>query len=360
MAKLTAISGLGGKGPACFMLETAAARIMLDLGYGPQPGLLPDVAGVGQVDALLLSHSHRDHAGGLALRPALGNPPVYASDIGRRLLRGSVDSHSLPLRGMTDVLGIKVTTGRSGHAPGGVWLHLAVGGGLLYMGDNCAESLIYANDEPPAARVVIADCSYGTYDTPLSAVIPAFNAILDAGPVLLPIPVAGRGPEIALHVLRSGRGEPAIDDAMRDSLAKLTVDDHACLKSGVRDELARLAASARAINDNPSGIMLAGVADAASGEAARLVERWEHSTSPAIVFTGYVPPGTPAARLTESGRASYRRWNVHPLLSENVSLARAAGAEIVLPAFGDAARCRQDWATAFAPARVITAGAVEI
>src|SRR3954471_5411075 len=127
MARLTAVSGLGGKGPACFLLETAAARIMLDLGYGPQPGLLPDVGGVGNVDALLISHSHRDHAGGFSLRPALGNPPVYASDIVRRLLKDSVD-RSLPLTGVTDVLGIKVTTGRSGHAPGGVWLHLAVGG----------------------------------------------------------------------------------------------------------------------------------------------------------------------------------------------------------------------------------------
>ena len=35
---------------------------------------------------------------------------------------------------MTDVLGIKVTTGRSGHAPGGVWLHLAVGGGRALHG----------------------------------------------------------------------------------------------------------------------------------------------------------------------------------------------------------------------------------
>jgi Cft2 family RNA processing exonuclease len=359
MTKLTAISGLGGKGPACFIVETAAARIMLDLGYGPQPGLLPDVSGIGPVDALLLSHSHRDHAGGFALRPALGNPPVYASDIVRRLLP-SVDSHSLPLRGVTNVLGITVTTGRSGHAPGGVWLHLAVGGGLLYMGDNCSQSLIYASDEPPAARIVIADCSYGTYDISLSEVIAAFDTIFDAGPVLLPIPVAGRGPEIALHVMRSGRGEPAIDDAMRNSLAKLSADDHACLKLGVRDELARLAASARAIGDEPTGIMLAGVADAASGEAARLVERWQHENWPAIVFTGYVPPGTPAAHLTQNGRASYQRWNVHPLLSENARLVRAAGAEIVLPAFGDAARCREDWATAFAPARVITAGAVEI
>ena len=113
------------------------------------------------------------------------------------------------------------------------------------MGDNCAESLIYANDEPPAARVVIADCSVRDLRYAAQRGDPRVQSQYSTrGPGLLPIPVAGRGPEIALHVLRSGRGEPAIDDAMRDSLAKLIADDHACLKPGVRDELARLAASA--------------------------------------------------------------------------------------------------------------------
>ena len=32
----------------------------------------------------------------------------------------------------TEVLGVRVRTGRNGHAPGGVWLHLDIGGGLLY------------------------------------------------------------------------------------------------------------------------------------------------------------------------------------------------------------------------------------
>ena len=61
MPRLTAISGCGARGPACFLVETDEARLMLDLGYGPQPGLWPDVSHFGRVDALLLSHSHRDH-----------------------------------------------------------------------------------------------------------------------------------------------------------------------------------------------------------------------------------------------------------------------------------------------------------
>ncbi len=359
MARLTAISGLGGKGPACFLLETSNSRVLLDLGYGPQPGLLPNVDAVGKVDTLLLSHSHRDHAGGFTLLGKVGNPPIYATDIVRRMLPAGTNSRPLPLQGTTEVAGLQVTTGRSGHAPGGVWLHLAVGGGLLYMGDNCDESLLYAADAPPPAQIVIVDASYGAYETSLVECCKKFDPLFDAGPVLLPIPVAGRGPEMALYLMRSGRGAPRIDDEMRASLVRLATEDSACLKPGAAAELAQLAATAAAIGQ-PQGVMLAGIADATAGEAAKLVTAWEHAAAPAIVFTGYIPPGTPAERLTTSKRGSYLRWNVHPLLSDNARLVRAVGATTVLPAFGDANRHFEVWKAAFAPARVVIDEPVEL
>lgn len=48
----------------------------------------PDVSGVGRVDALLLSHAHRDHAGGLKLLPEVGNPSLYPSGPLAHLLQG--------------------------------------------------------------------------------------------------------------------------------------------------------------------------------------------------------------------------------------------------------------------------------
>ena len=358
MATLTAISGLGAKGPACFLVEADGARVLLDLGYGPQPGLWPDVSHVGPIDALLLSHGHRDHAGALSLLPRIGNPPVYATDIVRRRLPEGVASVTLPLQGTREICGMKVATGRNGHAPGGICLHIGVGEGLLYTGDISVESAVYAYDRPRPAGTLLIDASYGTYDVALDDALHDFDDIFDAGPVLLPVPPAGRAPDIALHVARTGRGLPHIDDAVRSALSDLAGDSRECVRPDVADEIAAIAKEAPRLED-ARGVMLAGVADATTGDAARLVGRWEGEATPTIVFTGYIPPDTPADRLTRSGRARYMRWNVHPRLGDCVDLVRQTAAHTVLPAFGDA-RHLEAWSAAFAPAAVRLGGRVAL
>ncbi len=356
-ACVTPISGCGAKGPACFLVETGGARLLLDLGYGPQPGLWPDVSSVGTVDALLISHSHRDHAGGLKLLPQIGNPGLYATDIVRRLLPQGSDVTTLPLHGTIDVCGIRVTTGRNGHAPGGVWLHLEIAGGLLYMGDYSVDSLLYAYDPPPPAATVVLDASYGVYDTLRAEALRAFERVFDDAPVLMPVPAAGRGPEIALQLLRSRRVYAHIDDAVRSAAVDLAGESTACVHANVRADLAALAENAPAI-EGAKGVMLAAAADGTSGDAAALIDAWA-AAGPDIVFTGYVPPGTPAEQLTASRRARYLRWPVHPRLADNIRLVRDTGARAVLPAFGDA-RHLTGWEDAFSPARVVLNGPVAL
>lgn len=348
MATVRPISGLGGKGPACFLVEADGLRLMLDLGYGPQPGRWPDVASVGRVDALLLSHAHADHAGALSLLPQVGAPPIYASETVGRILGPGVRVRPLPLQGSADVLGLRVRTGRSGHAPGGIWLHLDVGAGLLYMGDYSIESALYAFDPPPSAATVILDASYGEYSASLGDCQTHLSAFFSEN-VLFPVPEGGRGPDIALHLFRAGHA-PRIDSQVRAALERLAGPDRGALREGLVQPLAQLAAEALPI-DGPHGLMLASRADASAGEAARLIAQWQDQPAPAIVFTGYLPPGTPAQRLTQNGRAGYRRWNVHPRLDDNVELVRATGARTVLPAFGEAKHLSA-WQEAFAPAGV--------
>ncbi len=353
---LRLISGVGAKGPACFVLETGGRRIMLDLGEGPPPGLLPDVTGLGPVDALVLSHDHTDHVGGLPLLQTLGNPPVYASDVvardlAKRFAPKSLALRPLPVGGTGEVLGIEVTTGRNGHAPGGIWLHFPVGGGLLYTGDWSTESILYAFDAPEKpAEVALVDCSYGTYQKTLGNCWEALAPLVERGTLLLPVPANGRGPELALQVLRYGRTDIFVDAAMAQALRRLVGTDEASLRADAVDDIEAIAGTAMPIEE-PRGIMLAASADGTSGATKTLLERWAQNVEPAIVFTGYRAPDTPADRLIKNGRAQFLRWNVHPRLSDVIALAETVCPRTIIPAFCDRTQL-PGLAQALAPAHV--------
>jgi Cft2 family RNA processing exonuclease len=347
---LRIISGVGSKGPACFILEAQGKRLMLDLGYGPQPGLWPNVDGVGKVDALLLTHSHKDHIGGLELLPKIGNPPIYCTEITGKKLPAGTPFKPLPLSAgrKVKVEGIEMETGRNGHAPGGVWLRFHSGTGFLYTGDYSTESALYAFDMPPKSRTALIDCSYGDDDTPLAKRQQALAPEL-AGDAFLPAPADGRGPDIAVHLARNGK-VIHFDDATREAVRDLTGAARGWLRDDVKRELVQLADKALPPGE-PTGATFATPATCDGGEAGKLVERWEKAGKPAIVFTGYIPPGTPADRLVKSGRAKFLRWNVHPRLSDTITLVRATGAATVIPAFCDR-KFLPELQTALGPASV--------
>lgn len=333
MAKLTVVSGVGGKLPAAFLLEIGGARLLLDLGEGPEAGVLPDLSGVGHVDAILLSHAHIDHIGGLSLRATIGNPPVHATaETWRQIpetLVAPADRHVLPLRGAAIVAGVPLTIGRSGHAPGGIWVHTDEAGGFLYTGDWSVESTVFPFDPPPPAATVVTDASYGDRNTTLKDQIEAIAEAARDGAVLC-VPAFGRGPEMALRLASLGL-RPRLCPAIRAEVEHLAADRSGLVEPGVADALATLLATIADEPMTPDDIVIATEANAEAGLAAELLSRRDEGFR--FLFSGHVPPGTPAARLIAAGEANWLPWNVHPRLEDTVDLVDRVGAQTIVAAF---------------------------
>jgi Cft2 family RNA processing exonuclease len=349
--RFEAISGVGAKGPACFLFEIGGSRILVDAGIGPDAGRVPDLSRVGHLDAVVISHAHPDHAGALSLLGCLAPDRIHATRTTLELLgfNGGVE---LPERGETIIAGLRIATGRAGHCAGGVWLRFEEGGGFLYMGDHCEESAIYDYDEPPASSTVVVDASYGSYQERNGDSDDWVARIAGLMPVVLPVPADGRGLEILAMLADAGIGPLCTDGPVRASLERCLHLDDGYLRPGTRERLLLMATNLKPADPaNLHGVAVVSNGEANGGMAAEFVAYYETTDKPSFIFTGYTGAGTASARLVASGRAQKRRWNVHPTFGENVELVRRIGARTVVPAFLDSddyARC----ASAFLPAVV--------
>src|SRR5262247_3204632 len=302
-ASLDAASGLGPKEPAAFVVEAGGRRLLLDCGEGPEPGRLPDVERIGRVDAVVLSHGHNDHVGALRLLDRIGRPQVFATAPVLARLKG-ITGHTIPIRGRCEILGIKVETGADGHAPGGVWLRLSVGDGLLYMGDYSVESRLYAVDPPSPTPTMIFDGSYGDAEEAIEPQHRRILEILARGPALLPVPPDGRGPELAMVLLEAGL-DVAIDEQVRSVASMLTQAARESARPDSIPRLQRLIRDARRldVDAQPQDVMVAHGGSGDAGVAGALIKRWEGRPDPIILLTGHVAAGTSGRRLVDSGRA---------------------------------------------------------
>lgn len=318
MARLKAISGLNRKSAAIFIVETSGQRILFDLGDGLEPGEHPSLSGIGAVDAVFLSHAHTDHAGSLSRLDEIGNPPVFAT---ARTFGFLPETHKprqaniIAECGHFRFEGLNVSTGRCGHAPGGVWFHLETeNGGFIYTGDISMESKGMPFDPLPRAATLLIDASYGDRDQSLATQITAIAKQAEGGAVLC-CPAAGRGTDMAVSMAEHGlrvHVSPVIDAEVKAATGRsFPVID---------------AATAR-----PDQVIIATESNGEAGLSAELLARGGFR----FIFSSHVPYGTPAHRLIDRGEAHWMPWNVHPRRRDIIALAAQCGAQQVLPAFVD-------------------------
>ncbi|MBT9383504.1 MBL fold metallo-hydrolase [Pseudooceanicola sp. CBS1P-1] len=331
MAEVQVLSGVGDKGPACLRVTHPGGCWLLDCGHGPEESAPFRTEWLEGVDAVFISHDHVDHIGG-AVHVIAAGLPIYTTAITARALPPGARVSEIPVQGRMRIGGVTLTTGRNGHALGGVWMHFDLGRGLFYSGDWSEESHWFAFDEPPAARTALIDASYHLDPVPQTRRKADLDALLAGlpGQVLLPVPPSGRAGELALHLM--GQGSLGLDDTCRDVLA-------AALGAGPSAGISEAAHALAPLLEHPfdpeARFLLCDTPNAEAGAARALLERAQRAGRLGrdfhVVFTGHMTAH--ARALAAHPGVHFTRWNVHPPLGDQLALVDRLGVERFVPLF---------------------------
>lgn len=341
------LGGFGEKGRTSIAISNSKQRIMLDAGIkvgaaGAEyyPAL---VDGVGDIDAVLISHAHEDHVGALSWLLSKGYRgrilmTAETRDEAPSTLEGYADpidlarfpfpTDRIELFEPGDTLsmgGLEVATGRSGHVVGGVWFAVEDGSRrIVYSADVVPDSKVFVMDAMPRCDLLVFDASYGAdpVSGPARAEAIAAWVANHADGCLLPTPLSGR----SLELMAVMKGPFAIHASMRASLAA-QIEAHAALHAEVVPLLRQRLTEAADWNDGeplPGCPLLADDGMGKAGPSAMLLPLAATTPYP-ILLTGHLPAGSPGEMLHTADRADWIRMPTHPTLSGNLAIWEGAG-----------------------------------
>ncbi len=362
-ASLMTLGGFAEVGRSCMLLSTQESKILLDCGINETArdslAALPrfDVAGIGmdEIDAVVLSHAHMDHAGFV---PALykygyGGPvycteptmllmsilqqyyvknskaPLYSeSDIERALV------HTIPLTHgvVTDISpDVKLVLSNSGHMLGSVSAHLHIGNGdhnLVYTGDmKFGKTLALDNAywNFPRVETMIIESTYGGKEDILSpreeadaTLAKMINAVAHAGGrVLIPVPAAGIAQELLLTIdmlTRAGRitnvpvfVEKIVSDATAVYEAYpefLSRDLRPRISESEESPFGQQFATVESLETKQGepAVILAPSSMLAGGPSANYLKQIAPDPISKVILVSYQAPDTPGRQLQEGSR----------------------------------------------------------
>ena len=350
--ELALYGGFGEKGRTCIGVAHGGFRVLLDAGVKTSDRGLPDYhpaiepAALASLDALVFTHAHEDHLAAIGWCVVNGFAGrVLMTDETCREMPGVLDGYAearerdaaarvaiepLPVGTSTGLGPLRITTGRSGHVAGGVWLALDDGDVRFdYCGDVVPASPVFAMDALPPCDAIALDASYGDDDVPFRVRAAGIAAWIAGQPrgVVLPTPLHGRSAEL-LDVVP---GPVALAPGMREAL-RAQLDQSGWLHAQAPGRLEQRLAAAqdwRPTDELPPAALLCHDGMGMAGTSRDILALARAVGHPTL-FTGHVPAGTPGAAMLDAGLAHWIRLPTHPTRDENVELAARSGARVVL------------------------------
>lgn len=248
--KIRFLGGTKEVGRSCVHLDTDRSNILLDCGLKQDEiSEYPDLAGVGAVDSVILSHAHIDHTGGL---PLLSNKGLFREDasifctpptatIAKTLLWDSYKLQkacwdeegkdypfdekdvkeilerikTVPYQSFSVTEDVEAEFGNAGHILGSAWVLVKAGGKtILYSGDigEGRSNHLPRAEEAPNSNVLITESTYGgtrQHESFSDVCNELINLASRNIPVLIPSFAVGRSQEI----LRLLKTREEIDDS---------------------------------------------------------------------------------------------------------------------------------------------------
>ncbi len=309
--KLNILSGVGGKLPACLLLDTGEQQFLIDVGEGPEPGVFPEIPHLDNLAGIFITHDHMDHVDGL--RHFKLDAPVYVTKAVAPSVPDHMEKIIIQEKGSFNCKGLKVTTGRSGHSLGSIWFHFSLGGSLFYSGDFCLESDLFPFDIPPQADLALMDASYGCHKPSRGDLLEKVVELSSSGQCLLPVPPSGRALEISLGLCSMGFTDWSMDqDCWQawDNLCQVHSGNEA-----MAEKIKLMEARKRPFNDH-APLLIANAPCGTFGKSKEIISTWLESglKNRHIIYSGYL--SRESREQIDKGVAQLNLWNVHPRVSD--------------------------------------------